>query len=173
MANNSQERIGNLKIAGAPPGYSQFKVLACEYTIERPMSNGQPSGAPFVRNNCIKVTVETTKSVRYLRDWALDNKVIQWGVIEMVIAAGTQGTRNQKKRYVCFGGQIKKIEEDFSNTSSQMMATTIYIHPVGITFAESNSKGIRLLTKSGKVLDEVTVDLTGTKVPMLIDGHDF
>ena len=172
MANNKQDRTGKLIITGAPPGYSEFKVLACEYAVERPMNGGEPYGSPALRNNCIKLTVETTKGVKFLRDWALGEKE-QWGIISLVIAAGTKGSINRKMRYIYFGGKISKIEEDFSNHSQQMMATTLYIHPVSVTFTESDGKGIRLLTRKGKVVENVNVDLTASKLPIYIDDYTF
>jgi hypothetical protein len=172
MADNKQDRRGNLKIVSAPPGYSEFKVIACDYSVTRPMDGGEPSGAPVIRNNCIKLTVETTKSVKYLRDWALGNED-KWGVISLVIAAGAHGTASRKLRYIYFGGRISKIEEDFSNRSGQMMATTLYIHPVAVTFAESNGVGPRLLITKGKVIEDAKVDLTASRMPPFLDGHDI
>ena len=171
MADNKKEnRKGRLVLAAAPPGYSDYKVLACHYSVAKHMSDAEPTGAPFVQDY-IKLTIETAKNVKYLRDWALSGEE-KWGTISMVIAAGTKGSTTRKMRYIYFGGRVKTINEYFNSLTSQMMTTTLYIVPVAVNFAESDGKAVRLLTESGTVVTDATAPINDTKIPIIISGYN-
>lgn len=169
MADTKKDnRKGTLIMAGAPPGYSNFKVLACDYSVARTMENGEPTGAPFLQDY-IKLTLETTKNVRFLRDWALSGNDM-WGTISMVITAGTKGINNRKMRYVFFGGRVCTMNEYFNSLTSQTMTTTLFIIPFMVDFAEEDKRCVRLLTEKGKVLTDTSSPINITKTPLAIDG---
>lgn len=164
MASNKDDapRKGTLVMEGAP---FSFKLVACNYSVFKPMKGEMPVDGPQMRYGSLRVTVETDKNTKFLREWALKDDV-KFGTISMVITAGKSGSRDRKLRYIYFGGRVESIHEFFNNQNSQMMATELHIYPSEVYFADSDGMSVGLITENGTVEEDKMVPLNSTSVHM-------
>lgn len=162
-----ENRKGTLILESVPEGYSTYKVIACDYDLTRDMNGGKPAGAAYLMNNCIRVTVETRETAKFLRSWALSDEIYS-GTISMVISAGKAGARDRTMRYIHFSSaRIKTIHEYFNDQNSQMMTTVLEISPLVVSFVDEGRQTKTLSLINGSTND-LPVQVNSEKIVLVM-----
>ena len=150
-----------------------YKLLACNYNVDKPMKGGLPADGPRL-DGCLRVTVETDNNVKALRRLALTGELI-YGTISMVIVAGTQGANDRKMRYVYFAGHIESIHEYYNNQNSKMMTTEIHIYTTEVYYSDADGTSVGLVLNNTKKQEEfvenTVVKLNSLKSTLHLDHH--